>query len=112
MTDGIVERIGEGEVRDNGGTHHGVVDHEAALRIVFDRLEEPADLVAVGHRIVHGGKAFYEPTVITDAVVEKLEEVSPLAPLHNPPRPAGHTGRAAPASRSAPGCRVRHRVLP
>ena len=90
VTDGIVERIGEGEVRDHGVVDHGVVDHgvvdhEAALRIVFDRLEEPADLVAVGHRIVHGGKAFYEPTVITDAVVEKLEEVSPLAPLHNPP---------------------------
>jgi acetate kinase len=75
VADGIVERIGEGEVGDHG----------AALRIVFDRLEEPADMVAVGHRIVHGGKVFYEPTVITDAVVEKLEEVSPLAPLHNPP---------------------------
>ena len=72
---GIVERIGEGEV----------ADHQTALRILFDRLDEPADLVAVGHRIVHGGKAFYEPTVITDAVLKKLEEISPLAPLHNPP---------------------------
>jgi acetate kinase len=75
VADGIVERIGEGEV----------ADHEAALRIVFDRLEDAAGLVAVGHRIVHGGNAFYEPTVITDAVVEKLQEVSALAPLHNPP---------------------------
>jgi acetate kinase len=53
VADGIVERIGEDEVHD-----HWVVDHEAALRIVFGRLEEPADLAAVGHRIVHGGKAF------------------------------------------------------
>lgn len=83
--DGIVERIGEGEVPNHRVVDYGVVDHEAALRIVFDRLKEPSDLVAVGHRIVHGGKLFYQPTVITDAVVEKLEEVSPLAPLHNPP---------------------------
>ena len=72
---GVVERIGEGEV----------ANHEAALRIVFGQLTEPEGLVAVGHRIVHGGNAFYEPTVITDAVVEKLEQLSPLAPLHNPP---------------------------
>jgi acetate kinase len=72
---GIVERIGEGQVSD----------HRAALRIVFDELGALDDLVAVGHRIVHGGKAFYQPTLITDAVVDKLDELSPLAPLHNPP---------------------------
>ena len=77
LADGIVERIGE-----DGS---GVPDHEAALRVVFGQLAEPEGLVAVGHRIVHGGKAFYEPTIITDAVVDKLEELSPLAPLHNPP---------------------------
>lgn len=76
LADGIVERIGEGA---------GVPDHEAALRIVFEQLADPENLVAVGHRIVHGGKAFHEPTLITDAVVDKLEELSPLAPLHNPP---------------------------
>jgi acetate kinase len=75
LVDGTIECIGDGEVPD----------HEAALRIVFGRLTEPDGLVAVGHRIVHGGKAFYKPTVITDAVVEKLVELSPLAPLHNPP---------------------------
>ncbi|MGZ4806663.1 MAG: acetate kinase, partial [Ilumatobacteraceae bacterium] len=74
LADGIVERIGE-----DGS---GVPDHEAALRVVFGQLAEPEGLVAVGHRIVHGGKAFYEPTIITDAVVDKLEELSPLAPLH------------------------------
>ncbi|HUM00181.1 MAG TPA: acetate kinase [Mycobacterium sp.] len=79
VADGVVERIGEG-IQEGG-----VADHEAALRIVFGQLPEPEGLVAVGHRIVHGGKAFYEPTVITDAVVDKLEELSPLAPLHNPP---------------------------
>lgn len=75
VAEGNVERIGESDVPN----------HEVALRMVFDQLKAPDDLVAVGHRIVHGGKAFYQPTVITDAVVDKLEELSPLAPLHNPP---------------------------
>ncbi len=75
--DGIVERIGEAD--------GGVADHKAALQMVFERLPQPEGLAAVGHRIVHGGKVFYRPTVITDAVVDELEELSPLAPLHNPP---------------------------
>ncbi|HZQ30621.1 MAG TPA: acetate kinase [Mycobacterium sp.] len=79
LAEGMVERIGE------GSGEFDVPDHDAALRLVFDQLAEPEGLVAVGHRIVHGGKAFYRPTVITDAVVETLEELSPLAPLHNPP---------------------------
>ena len=79
MTDGVVERIGE------GSGEGAVPDHEAALRVVFSRLPEPEGLVAVGHRIVHGGKEFYKPTLITDEVVRKLKEISPLAPLHNPP---------------------------
>ncbi|HVS85036.1 MAG TPA: hypothetical protein VHD91_05360 [Gaiellaceae bacterium] len=43
----------------------------------------PAD--AVGHRIVHGGRRFTEPVVVDDAVEAAIEELSPLAPLHNPP---------------------------
>ncbi|MFZ0834484.1 MAG: acetate kinase [Mycobacterium sp.] len=77
LAEGIVERIGEDA--------SGVPDHEAALRVVFGQLAQPEGLVAVGHRIVHGGKTFHEPTLIDDAVVDKLEELSPLAPLHNPP---------------------------
>ena len=103
---GIVERIGE-------DSQQGVADHEAALRIAFGQLQGArAALVAVGHRIVHGGKAFYEPTVITDAVIEKLEELSPLAPLHNPPGVLGHRGGAQRAARPAARRGVRHRVLP
>lgn len=41
-------------------------------------------IIAVGHRVVHGGEKFKEPTVITDEVIETLEELSSLAPLHNP----------------------------
>ena len=40
---------------------------------------------AVGHRVVHGGRTFTQPTLIDDAALEKLEELGDLAPLHNPP---------------------------
>jgi len=77
-----VERIG-----DEGG----VPDHEAALRAAFDLIARDGHdldslaLAAVGHRVVHGGSRFYRPTVIDDAMLEQIRELSPLAPLHNPP---------------------------
>jgi acetate kinase len=81
VTDGIVERIGEGEVPD----------HEAALNVAYEDIAETGvrldglGLVAVGHRVVHGGPDFYRPTIIDDALISTLESLSPLAPLHNPP---------------------------
>ena len=42
------------------------------------------DLVAVGHRVVHGGRRFTEPVLVSDDVVSALRTLSPLAPLHNP----------------------------
>jgi acetate kinase len=93
LADGIVERIG-----DTGGP----ADHAAALRTAFDQLAagghrlDELGLVAVGHRVVHGGPDFYQPTVIDDALVAKLETLSPLAPLHNPPAIGGiEVARAA-----------------
>jgi len=78
--DGIVERIGDSEVPD----------HAAAMRVVFDELaDHMAGLVAVGHRVVHGGPDLYRPTLVDDALVGKLEELAPLAPLHNPPAVLG-----------------------
>jgi acetate kinase len=78
--DGIVERIGDGEVSD----------HSAAMRVVFDELADHIDgLIAVGHRVVHGGPDLYQPTVIDDQLISKLEELAPLAPLHNPPAVLG-----------------------
>ncbi len=85
VADGIVERIGDGPVADHG----------AALKAAFDQLAasgqplETLGLVAVGHRVVHGGPDLYEPTVIDDALVANLEELAPLAPLHNPPAVLG-----------------------
>ena len=85
VADGIVERIGDGPVADHG----------AALREAFRLLAESGrpletlGLVAVGHRVVHGGPDLYKPTLIDDASIAELEELAPLAPLHNPPAVLG-----------------------
>ena len=80
VAEGIVERIGDSEV----------ADHDAAMRVVFDELADHLNgLVAVGHRVVHGGPDLYQPTVVDDALIAKLEELAPLAPLHNPPAVLG-----------------------
>ena len=47
-------------------------------------LTDPAELEAVGHRVVHGGEAFHTPTVVDDDVVDAIRRTIPLAPLHNP----------------------------
>jgi acetate kinase len=80
---GTVERIGE-----PGGD---APDHESAVRIALDRVQA-AHLpppVAVGHRVVHGGSLF-DRAVVVDADVERaIDELSALAPLHNPANLAG-----------------------
>jgi acetate kinase len=99
---GIVERIGEhsSSARLVVGEYHlerheFVADDDAALRLAFDMLAAAGihlttcGLAAVGHRIVHGGNIFYQPTAVDDAVLAKLKELSPLAPLHNPPAVQG-----------------------
>jgi acetate kinase len=83
LADGNVEQIGEAS--------SPVADHNAALRLAFDRLAgagfdlTTCGLVATGHRLVHGGETFYQPTIIDDTVIDKLRGLSALAPLHNPP---------------------------
>ena len=100
--DGIVERIGEdtsgaklrlGEAKfEREGR---VADHEAALRLAFDLVAEAGKnldelgLVAVGHRVVHGGPNLYRPTIVDDKLVAELTDLAPLAPLHNPPAVLG-----------------------
>ncbi len=102
LAHGLVERIGEDtstatltsgnqEIRRDGR----IADHEAALRTAFDLFAEAGQgldtlgLVAVGHRVVHGGEDLYRPTIVDDAVIAKLAELAPLAPLHNPPAVLG-----------------------
>ncbi|MFF4793033.1 acetate kinase [Streptomyces sp. NPDC001276] len=96
---GLVERIGEqtsrlehtclttGATREENGP---IADHDAALKSVAEELArdglglDSPELAAVGHRVVHGGMFFTEPTVIDDAVLTEIERLIPVAPLHNP----------------------------
>src|SRR6516165_6198952 len=50
----------------------------------ISQVQSAADIHAVGHRVVHGGEMFSESVVITDKVLEGIEECIELAPLHNP----------------------------
>ncbi len=76
---GIVERIGQQD--------SDVPDHRSGLRrVLADLAHHIADggLDAIGHRVVHGGEEFVQPTLIDDDVVERIRAQIPLAPLHNP----------------------------
>ena len=98
---GLVDRIG---ISDSnviykpamGKTGFAVVrdvkDHTEAIRLVIDAMLDPVNGViksmdeidAVGHRVVHGGEKFTAPVLINDAVMETIETLTDLAPLHNP----------------------------
>jgi len=99
LATGLVERIGEqtsrikhtvaatGDTREQNGP---IADHQAALKAVAEELArdglglDSPELAAIGHRVVHGGMFFSEPTVIDDAVLTEIERLIPVAPLHNP----------------------------
>ncbi|MQY23802.1 acetate kinase [Nocardia macrotermitis] len=98
---GMVSRIGEPvepgsptvEHEADGRTlaHDGPIpEHATGLRVVFELFARSGHdltgegLYAVGHRVVHGGEVFYRPTLVTDAVLTSIDELSALAPLHNP----------------------------
>lgn len=100
---GSVERIGEPSgghaLLASGGqtTEHfeTIADHARALELMqlllrqSGLLHDIAALEGVGHRVVHGGETFREPVRIDIAVMDAIEQLIPLAPLHNPANLAG-----------------------
>ncbi|MCA1009940.1 acetate kinase [Halobacillus halophilus] len=97
ITKGLVERIGLEdavftiEVNDEKDkTVTDIPDHGEAVKILLDKLTSNGvidsldEINGVGHRVVHGGERFSESVLITDQVIKEIEEVSDLAPLHNP----------------------------
>ena len=102
LAEGIVERIGEAGSR----IRHTrlipatqtviqdavVADHRQGLALMVDQLLDkttgviasPEEIAAIGHRVVHGGEHFSQPTIITAEVRAAIEKLIPLAPLHNP----------------------------
>lgn len=82
-------RVHSGADARSGDAHRevGAADHRQALHLVLDWLEgsyTDLDLVAAGHRVVHGGTEFAAPVVVDEAVLDKLETLIPLSPLHQP----------------------------
>lgn len=116
LASGLVERIGQGVGQATHKVHAAafagadaspavldaetyrelpIPDHTAGFKVMLDAfaadgpsLEEHPP-VAVGHRVVHGGARFFEPTLITSLVEINIDELSVLAPLHNPANLAG-----------------------
>jgi len=69
------------------GPRAGGDDHETALSMLLEWIAGHTDrlrVVAVGHRVVHGGDQFAAPVVVDAAIVDQLEKLTPLAPLHQP----------------------------
>ncbi|GAA3892374.1 acetate kinase [Leifsonia kafniensis] len=73
---GLIERIGE------PGSF--IANHAEGMQVVLAKLGDVDDLIAVGHRVVHGGSEFDGPTLIDDEVEREIEALARLAPLHNP----------------------------
>lgn len=78
----------------DAGLIERVTDHAAAFEEMLTRLTGPRPL-AIGHRVVHGGARFSEPTLVTDAVLQEIDALTSLAPLHNPGNAAGIRGAMA-----------------
>jgi acetate kinase len=102
LATGLIERIGGSEsslhqrrVNREGGfdeevrskpltDHRDGFDLMAAVNREHRIIEDDSELLGIGHRLVHGGEAFREPTVIDEGVIEAIRALVPLAPLHNP----------------------------
>ncbi len=95
---GLLDRIGE-----TGSVHRyqlaneqpqqlavNIENHQQALQALFQllttsqMLSDQRELACIGHRVVHGGEHFSQPTLITAEVLSQLNATIPLAPLHNP----------------------------
>ncbi|MGT2755026.1 acetate kinase [Streptococcus ovis] len=94
---GIIERIGLNDaistVKYDGKKETetlDIPDHTVAVKILLEDLlkhgiiKEYTEITGVGHRVVAGGEIFKESTVIGEKEIQQIEELSALAPLHNP----------------------------
>ena len=104
---GLLERVGaqDSKLRHRWFTLSGrweevvetrhVADHRAGFSFILEvsgRARSGGDvpeIFAVGHRVVHGGEKFRQPAIIDDAALRTIEELIPLAPLHNPANVTG-----------------------
>ena len=97
LASGIIEQIGDkisyAKIEFDGKKiekSEAIKDHTIGLKIMNQLLIESQMIVsldelgAVGHRVVHGGEKFSQPVVVNEEVLKEIENLIPLAPLHNP----------------------------
>ncbi len=95
LVKGLAERIGEETGRFKANDYEvieKIPTHKEALELLTAYLLNPAhhiikdksEIKIVGHRVVHGGNTFVQPTIIDAAVKSKIKDLFSLAPLHNP----------------------------
>jgi len=102
MASGLIEQIGDEQSHarltyfNSKGSEQTlqqtepVTEHRQALMVMADLLRESGamtdvdELAGIGHRVVHGGESFHQPVLIDDTVIAAIDELIPLAPLHNP----------------------------
>jgi len=97
VTKGLVERIGISDsiftisVNDEKQTEvTDIPDHAVAVKILLSKLTDLGiiqsldEIEGIGHRVVHGGEIFNDSAIITDETMKQIEDLSELAPLHNP----------------------------
>lgn len=105
LVSGLVERIGiDGSIltqkvegKDKYIIKQDMKDHKEAIKLVLEALlnkehaviESMDEIIAVGHRVVHGGEKYSDSVLIDDEVIELIKDCIPLAPLHNPPNIIG-----------------------
>ncbi|HHU19539.1 MAG TPA: acetate kinase [Bacilli bacterium] len=97
LAKGLVERIGLDNsifgLKYNDKDEEETLDipnHDRAVELLLERLKASGviqsldEIDGVGHRVVHGGEKFSDSVLVTDEVLAEIENVSELAPLHNP----------------------------
>jgi acetate kinase len=107
IANGMVERVTqEGSRilhkvpgRDELEIDHECPDHTEAIKLIMDTLVDPKhgaissmdEVMAVGHRVVHGGEKFKKSVIVNDEIINTFKEIQNLAPLHNPANIQGIT---------------------
>lgn len=91
---GLIERIGSQHAQhiikktESLTTELPIADHGQAIACMMQELDMK-EIVGIGHRVVHGGEAFQQPCLLNAQVMQNIEDLIPLAPLHNPANLAG-----------------------
>ncbi|MGD9971693.1 MAG: acetate/propionate family kinase [Desulfatirhabdiaceae bacterium] len=102
LASGLIEKIGaaESRLRQRRRNMDGTFDEQIYAKPLADHrdafefmahvnrenriIQDDSEVFGIGHRVVHGGERFREPTVITGEVVAAIQKLTPMAPLHNP----------------------------